>query len=208
MFAHCLVILHRIETSRRTYIESGVMEKSQAVQQKLSIHPFFKDKEEAEHLRTYLKRLIACNKRMNQNPHLVASHQSLWKYWSTWGEMDEKEVFKKNKINERKRTRVSILENHEPENVYKKVFPSSRRTKRSNNRCTNIITKERSKKAEIFNSTSRLITMLVTQATKDEAAQISKDIWNSLQVSDPMSYMKCNANMIPEALKLKKSRRR
>ena len=62
------------------------MEKSQAVEQKLSIDPFFKDEEEAEHLRTYLKRLIACNKRMNQNLHLVASHQSLWKYWSTWGE--------------------------------------------------------------------------------------------------------------------------
>ena len=169
------------------------MEKSQAVEQKLSIDPFFKDDEEAEHLRTYLKRLIACNKRMNQNLHLVASHRSLW---------NEKEVFKKNKINERKRMRVSILDNHEPENVYKKVFYSSKRTKRSDNRCTKIITKEQSKKAEIFNSTSWLITMLVTQATKDEAAQISTDVWNSFQVSDPMSYMKCNADMIPEALKL------
>jgi len=44
--------------------------------------------------------------------------------------------------------------------------------------------------------------LVITQATKDEAAQISTDIWHSFQVSDPMSYMKCNADMIPEALKL------
>ena len=180
------------------------MDKARIIRDDLSTNPFFKDQEELDTITRYLTRLIETSKQMNIHSGLSPSVHSLWKLWSTWGEKDESEVLSKDNIMHRKQLRISILNDDQcsgTRNVYRKIFNGSKKSKVTDPKEKYILNGVQSSKVDKFNSISRIITTIVTHATKDKGARISTSIWNSLKVSDPISYLKCNTEMIPECLR-------
>ena len=204
MMAHSLVIMYRIESSRRNYIASGRMDKARIIRDDLTTNPFFKDQEELDTITRFLTRLIETSKKMNIHSGLTPSVRSHWKFWSIWGEKDESEVLLKDNIMHRKQLRLSILNDDQfsgTSDVYQKIYNRSKKRKVTDSEQRYILNNVQSSNVNKFNSTSRIMTMIVTQATKDEGARIPTSIWNSLKVSDPISYLKCNTEMIPKCLR-------
>ena len=112
---------------------------------------------------------------MNIHPGLPPSVHSLWKFWSTWGEKDESEGLSKDNIMHRKQLRISILNDDQcsgTRNVYWKINNGSKKKKVTDPGEKFTLNDVQSSKVNKFNSTSRIMTMIVTQATKDEGAQI------------------------------------
>ena len=104
----------------------------------------------------------------------------------------------------RKQLRISILNDDQcsgTRNVYRKIYNGSKKRKVTDPEEKYILNDVQSSKVNKFNSTSRIMTMIVTQATKDKGARIPTSIQNSLKVSDTISYLKCNTEMIPECLR-------